>query len=73
MSEEDIKQLSEKVRTIAQGSEAYVVYRVKQLVEHAIKEAEERGYVAGWNASCALDYEPEKMKPIKRSYGFKNV
>lgn len=73
MTEEDKKQLIEKLKIITDGcsGEKYIIYRTVKIVEHAIKEADERGYVAGWNA--ALLTGPGPMKPIKKSYGFKDV
>lgn len=79
MTQEDKKQLREKIRVIAGDTSDglddpkynYLVYRTVKVVEHALKEAEARGYVTGWNAAC--EHAPEPMKPTKKSYGFKDV
>lgn len=76
MTDKDLAELREKIRVIAGDTTDdlndpnfnYLVARTVQVVKHAVEEAEDRGYVIGWNDAC-----PEKMKATKRSYGFKNV
>lgn len=73
MTPQDRQDLRDKLRIILDHSDNYAIYRFEQIVEHTIREAEERGYVAGWNAACDDPLEPERKKAIKKSYGFKNV
>lgn len=62
-----VSTLNETLRLIIEEhSVNYAIYRVNQILEEHKKAAEDRGFIAGWNA--CLEAMPKKMKAARRKH-----